>query len=200
VRHALSTAALGQAAEAAVVALAIGGDEAAFSELVGRRQAWLRSLLRRLCRDHALADDLAQQVLLQAWRSLNKLRSVTAFGAWLRQLAINAWLNQLRAAPARMHAIDATANAVEVEETTTPTPGEALDLDRALALLARDERLCIVLAYNEGLSHSEISAATALPLGTVKSHIKRGAERLRTLLEAYQPIEGPSVEGNRHVR
>ena len=49
------------------------------------------------------------------------------------------------------------------------TPGEALDLDRALSLLARDERLCIVLAYNEGMSHGEISAATALPLGAVKS-------------------------------
>src|SRR4029453_6729409 len=120
VKRALSTAALSQAAEAAVVALAIGGDAAAFSELVERRQTWLRNLLRRLCRDHALADDLAQQVLLQAWRSLDKLRSVTAFGAWLRQLAINAWLNHLRAAPARRHALDLTANAIEVEQTTTP--------------------------------------------------------------------------------
>ena len=94
----LSTAALSQAAEAAVVALAIGGDEAAFSELVGRRQTWLRNLLRRLCRDHALADDLAQQVLLQAWRGLPKLRSVAAFGSWLRQMAVNSWLNHVRSA------------------------------------------------------------------------------------------------------
>jgi RNA polymerase sigma-70 factor (ECF subfamily) len=182
----LSTAALSQAAEAAVVALAIGGDEAAFSELVGRRQTWLRNLLRRLCRDHALADDLAQQVLLQAWRGLPKLRSVAAFGSWLRQMAVNSWLNHVRSAR--------ETSAVEVEEAFTPTPGEALDLDRALSLLARDERLCIVLAYNEGMSHGEISAATSLPLGTVKSHIKRGSERLRTLLDAYQPAEA------RHVR
>ena len=63
-----------------------------------------------------------------------------------------------------------------------------LDLDRALARLASDERLCVVLAYSEGMSHSEISAATGLPLGTVKSHIKRGSERLRTLLDAYEPL------------
>jgi RNA polymerase sigma-70 factor, ECF subfamily len=182
----LSTAALSHAAEAAVVALAIGGDEAAFSELVGRRQSWLRNLLRRFCRDHALADDLAQQVLLQAWRGLPKLRSVAAFGSWLRQMAVNAWLNHVRSS-------HPTSN-VEVEEAFTPTPGEALDLDRALSLLARDERLCIVLAYNEGMSHSEISTTTALPLGTVKSHINRGSERLRTLLDAYQPAEA------RHVR
>jgi len=187
VRSPLSTAALGQAAEAAVVALAIGGDEAAFSELVRRRQAWLRNLLRRFCRNHALADDLAQQVLIQAWRSLRNLKSVAAFGAWLRQLAINAWLGHLRAAPPQEQPA--------VEATHAPTLGEALDLDWALAHLARDERLCIVLAYNEGMSHGEISAATHLPLGTVKSHIKRGSERLRTLLDAYQPIEG-----TRHVR
>jgi RNA polymerase sigma-70 factor (ECF subfamily) len=191
VRPALSTAALGQAAEAAVVALAIGGDEAAFSELVRRRQSWLRNLLRRLCRDPALADDLAQQALLQAWRSLRTLKSITAFGGWLRQLALNVWLNHLRSAP-KLASIEDTAAA---EQAVTHTTGEALDLDRALGLLSRDERLCIVLAYHEGMSHGEISSATNLPLGTVKSHIKRGSEHLRVLLHAYQP-----AESNRHVR
>ena len=66
---------------------------------------------------------------------------------------------------------------------------EQLDLDRALAQLAPDERLCIVLAYSEGMSHGEISALTALPLGTVKSHIRRGGERLRALLDAYEPLK-----------
>jgi RNA polymerase sigma factor (sigma-70 family) len=193
VRRALSSAALGQAAEAALVALAIGGDEAAFSELVRRRQSWLRNLLRRLCRDPALADDLAQQALLQAWRSLRTLKSVMAFGGWLRQLAINVWLNHLRSAPKHESLDDIDVGGGE--PTLTHTTGEALDLDRALALLSRDERLCIVLSYNEGMSHGEISSATNLPLGTVKSHIKRGAERLRVLLHAYQP-----AESNRHVR
>ena len=81
--------ALGQVAEATVVALAMSGDAAAFSELVRRRQSALRNLLRRLSRDPALADDLAQQAFVKAWRSLPKLRSVGAFGAWLRRLAVN---------------------------------------------------------------------------------------------------------------
>ena len=67
-KGALPSAALGQADERAVLALAICGDITAFSELVRRRQSWLRNLLRRLCRDPTLADDLAQQVFLQAWR------------------------------------------------------------------------------------------------------------------------------------
>jgi RNA polymerase sigma factor (sigma-70 family) len=188
VNRALSPTALGQAAEAALVALAIGGDAAAFSELVRRRQSWLRNLLRRLSRDHALADDLAQQVLLQAWRSLRTLKSIGAFGGWLRQLAVNAWLSHVRSHPRVAQSLDEIV-AAGAEPTMTHTTAEALDLDRALEHLASDERLCVVLAYNEGMSHGEISAATGLPLGTVKSHIKRGAERLRSLLQGYAPAE-----------
>jgi RNA polymerase sigma factor (sigma-70 family) len=185
------TALLEQAAEAAVVALAMGGDRQAFTELVWRRQSWLRNLLRRLCRDGALADDLAQQVLLQAWRALPQLHSVAAFGGWLRRLAINAWLAHRRGA--RMATVP-----LETEEelgvAATPGPsGAALDLDGALGQLRHEERLCVVLAYSEGMSHGEISAATRLPLGTVKSHVSRGAERLRGLLHAYDNSHGGKV-------
>jgi DNA-directed RNA polymerase specialized sigma24 family protein len=118
--RALSAASLGQAAEAAVVALAMSGDAAAFCELVRRRQSGLRNLLRRLCRDPALADDLAQQVFLQAWRSLPGLRSVAAFGAWLRRLALNAWLAHLRAAPPTL-----TMDAEDLASAAGPGAGRA---------------------------------------------------------------------------
>jgi RNA polymerase sigma-70 factor (ECF subfamily) len=178
--------ALGQVAEAAVVALAMNGDAAAFSELVRRRQGALRNLLRRLSRDPALADDLAQLAFLKAWRALPQLRSVGAFGAWLRRLAVNTWLEHVRAAPppALMSPQDLDGLAGAHQSTD-----EGLDLDRALAQLAPTERLCVVLAYSEGMSHGEISAATSLPLGTVKSHVRRGGERLRTLLDAYESTE-----------
>jgi RNA polymerase sigma-70 factor (ECF subfamily) len=185
--RAQSGAPFGEAAEAAVVALAIGGDHCAFTELVRRRQSWLRNLLRRLCHDPALADDLAQQVFLRAWRSLSTLKSIGAFPAWLRRLAINAWLAHVRAADPATVPADAAELAAP---TLMPACGEQIDLDRALAQLSRDERLCVVLAYSEGMSHGEISAATALPLGTVKSHIRRGTLRLRTLLDDYEPQEG----------
>lgn len=189
----LSRAALGEAAEAAVVAVAMSGDREAFCELVRRREVWLRGLLRRLCRDPTLADDLAQQVLLQAWRSLPALKSVNAFGAWLRRLAINGWLAHRRSAAAT--ALDPLPQELPASVMLVPAVGERFDLDRALAHLAQDERLCVVLAYSEGMSHGEISAATSLPLGTVKSHIRRGTQRLRGLLHAYQPSEERTYAG-----
>jgi RNA polymerase sigma-70 factor (ECF subfamily) len=182
--------ALGTAAESALLALAIRGEAAAFSEIVRRRQSWVRNLLRRLCRDPALADDLAQQTFLQAWRSLHSLKTAAAFAAWLRKLALNAWLQHLRAAQGSAGRL---APAIPEPATTAPV-GVQVDLDRALAQLREPVRLCVVLAYHEGLSHGEISTITALPLGTVKSHIKRGAEQLRSLLCAYNPQQGDHDE------
>jgi RNA polymerase sigma-70 factor (ECF subfamily) len=79
----------------------------------------------------------------------------------------------------------ASADGLEPEGIVDPPLGEHLDLDRALARLPPDVRLCIVLGYGERMSHGEISEATGMPLGTVKSHIARGAARLREMLEAY---------------
>jgi RNA polymerase sigma-70 factor (ECF subfamily) len=181
---------LGSASEAAIVALAMNGDDAAYGELVRRRQSALRNLLRRLSRDAALADDLAQQVFLSAWKSMRSLRSPLAFGGWLRKLAVNAWLMHLRTSRREVLEDDERLQR-RLDNVAAPAPvAEQVDLDAALAQLPSDVRLCVVLAYSEGMSHREISESTAIPLGTVKSHIARGAARLRELLNAY---------GERHV-
>lgn len=172
---------LGEASEVAVVALAMNGDNAAFGELVRRRQDAIRNLLRRMTREPALADELAQQAFVLAWKSIRSLKSPTAFGAWLRRIAVNCWLHQARAKKVE----------VALDEGSLPegqwvsTVAERLDLDGALATLSPDARLCVVLAYSEGMSHAEISEITAIRLGTVKSHVARGAARLREILHAY---------------
>lgn len=185
--RALSPNALRGADELSVVACAIVGDDNAYGELVRRRQGAIRQLFRRLCRDPALADDLSQQTFLQAWRSIDTLKSPAAFGGWLRRLAINVWLQRARAE--RPRSGGSTAELDEAtEELARPMPmlNEQMDLDSALATLPHDVRLCITLAYAERMSHREICEATALPLGTVKSHITRGAARLRQVLgDAY---------------
>ena len=172
---------LGEASEVAVVVLAMNGDDAAFGELVRRRQQAIRNLFRRLTRNPALADDLAQQAFVLAWKSIRTLKSPSAFGAWLRKLAVNCWLQHARV---KQHEV-ALADEALLEGQAVSTVAERLDLDAALATLPPQSRLCVVLAYSEGMSHAEISDSTAIPLGTVKSHIARGAARLREILRAY---------------
>jgi RNA polymerase sigma-70 factor (ECF subfamily) len=169
--------------EASIVALARAGDDSAYEELVRRFQTLIRNLMRRLCRDNALADDLSQQVFLQAWRRLAKLREPAAFGGWLRRIAISEWLQYLRHRTIALDPLDEDAVYLDVEQ---PAVDKNIDLDLALSQLSPAVRLCIVLAYNEGMSHSEIVAATAWPLGTIKSHIARGGARLRELLAIYR--------------
>ena len=72
------------------------------------------------------------------------------------------------------------------ERPSTETPGVAVDLDRALARLEPHIRTCVVLSYNEGMSHREIAGLTEMPLGTVKTHIRNGARRLQEILSAYE--------------
>lgn len=177
----LAVADLQKAADTLVVALACAGDDSAFAEVLRRRQARVRRFMYHLCRQTALADDLAQQVFLMAWRSLGQLRSAVAFDGWLKRIMVNVWLQEVRRGKL------ATVSDVDPEDFAGRDDSTALrmDLDDALATLPPDMRLCVVLAYNEGLSHPEIVALTRLPLGTVKSHITRGATRLRETLADY---------------
>lgn len=177
----LSAADLRQAADPLVIALACAGDARAFAEIVARRHPRVRKFMYHLCRSPSLGDDLAQQVFLTAWRSLKQLRSAAAFDGWLKRIMVTTWLEDVR----RRKLAYAPELDAEQMGFYSETTAERLDLDAALALLPPEVRLCVVLAYNDGLSHREIVALTGLPLGTVKSHISRGAARLRETLAAY---------------
>jgi RNA polymerase sigma-70 factor (ECF subfamily) len=170
-----------QTAEALLVALAKTGDSAAFTELMHRRQSWIRNLMRRCCNDQTLADDLAQQVFFTAWRDIGQVRQANSFAGWLRRLAMNTWHQHQRKN-------DPLAGALQPNEeadASNSSSSIAMDLDLALAQLSAAERQCVVLSYHEGLSHSEIAELTALPLGTIKSHIRRGSQQLKEFLSDY---------------
>lgn len=175
--------------ESLLVGLARNGDRRAYEELVRQRQTWIRNLMRRFSGDVTLADDLAQQVFLQGWRNIRHLQRRGRFGAWLKRIAINVWLQYLRKKDPLRHADEHSGDQGAQQEVT----GIGMDLDRALAALPEDVRLCIVLSYYEGMNHSEITEYTNLPLGTVKSHIRRGTKRLRASLSAYTAPPGEEV-------
>ena len=165
------------------------GDQAAFQQLVERHQAAIRRFLRRLAAgDHGTADDLAQETFLLAFRKLHTLKSGSSFTSWLHTIAYRQFL-QFQRKHARQTVM------AEPPEQSVDTR-QAVDAEILLPILMKqvsaEERACLTLAYATGMSHPEIVKITGLPLGTVKSHISRGRQKLQKWLKEHDhPISGP---------
>ena len=166
----------------------VSSDRHAFSELVKRNQSSLRGFLRGLSKgDHALADDLAQETLIEAYRSLRKFEGGSTFNTWLLGIAYNRFRGHMRRN--REEPVDMS---LEIDQptdgaTSNPRPSSDIgqDLDAAMATLRPEEQTALRLCYREGLSHEEAAVLMGCPLGTLKTHILRAKARLRSLLDAY---------------
>ena len=160
------------------------GDPNAFGELVRRYQSPVRAFLRKLTRgDAALADDLAQETFLRAWRKLETFRAEGRFSTWLFGIAVNEFRSQLRRD--RRHLWENPGGQpADTEPATGPSlDGLRLDLDEALLRLTLPERAAILLCCQHGLTHEEAAKTLRAPLGTVKTNILRGKEKLRRWLQ-----------------
>ena len=163
-------------------------DRAAFGELVLRHQSTVRNFLRHLTRgDAALADDLAQDTFVQAYRGLARFRGEANLSTWLVGIAHNHWRNARRRQ--REHTpIDVATGERELAVGASTTISDLQhDLSAALQQLSADEQLALHLGYQQGLSHGEIASLLDWPLGTVKTHLARSKEKLRHLLAAWNP-------------
>jgi RNA polymerase sigma-70 factor, ECF subfamily len=156
-------------------------DPRAYSELVRRHQSRIRGWLRQLTRNHAAADDIAQEAFITAWEKLGSFDGRGAFGAWLMKIAYTEFLMAHR----KRKSGERLAAAVEIELVDSHVHDPAgeqsaiADLERLLAVLNEDERAVMILCYAHGMSHGEASEVTGMPIGTVKSHITRGKEKIR---------------------
>lgn len=128
--------------------------------------------------DPALADDVAQDAFIQAFERCADFRGDGTFAAWVRRIAARLYIKR-RQKEARWTDLEAAEEPV----ASMPDRGRTLDLDEALKALSEVERVCVSLCHGAGMTHSEIAAALNLPLGTVKSHVKRALDKLRTRLE-----------------
>jgi RNA polymerase sigma-70 factor (ECF subfamily) len=138
-----------------------------------------------MCKDMAEADDLAQDAFVKAWERIRDLETPAAFPGWFRRIAVTTFLMAKRKQKANFDSIDDGTFEIAAEESTPEAAaGARIDLQKALATLSDGERLCVTLNHGEGLSHSEIVDLTGIPLGTVKSHVLRGTDKLRRMLEA----------------
>jgi RNA polymerase sigma-70 factor, ECF subfamily len=163
-------------------------DRAAFGELVARHQSKVRTVLRRLTKgDAAMADDLAQETFVLAWRNLKSFRFEARFSTWIYRIAFNAWQSEARKKREVLLEIDDDALPQGSEAyDEMPDVATRVDLERAMAVLSDGERAAITACYYADLSHEEAAAALGMPLGTVKTHVLRAKAKLKARLAAKE--------------
>ena len=191
------------------------GDREAFVELVNRYKQPVLNLVTRTLRDATEAEDLAQAVFVQVWKSAGRYQASAKFSTWLFTIARNSCLNELRRrarhpaepldAPHPEHEGESLHQPPDVQ---TATPPDALlhgelerKIEEALAALPENQRTAILLCRQDELSYDEIAAVLGCSLSATKSLIFRGREALNQRLKPYlQTGEWPSPEDNNFAR
>ena len=167
-----------------IVAILERDDRHAFGELVTRHQSKVRTVLRRLTRgDAALADDLAQETFVLAWKNLARFRFEARFSTWIYRIAFNAWQSEARKKREVLLEMDDDAPPPGSDAyDELPDIASRIDLERAMATLSDGERAAITACYYADLSHEQAAAALGMPLGTVKTHVLRAKAKLKARL------------------
>lgn len=160
-------------------------DSRAFDQLVLRHQSPIRCLLRRLADgNEALADDLAQEAFIIAWRKLDTFRNESRFPTWLHQIAYRVFLAHTRSQ--RDHeSLDVNADPGSVDSAARGSDFQH-DLEFAMLRLSEPERAVVTLCLGSSLTREEAAHVLQLPVGTVKTHLLRGREKLCTLLAEWK--------------
>ena len=172
---------------------ALAGSQSAFEQIVDRYQRPVISLIARMTGDRALAEDLAQETFVKAFRNLAAFDTTRRLSSWLFRIAHNTAIDAMRRSRPATASIDTphvTSAAGPYEPATPPGPdpverhelGRALEA--ALAELRPDQRAAVVLRYENGLSFDEIGAVLGVPEVTARSHVHRARKELARLLTA----------------
>lgn len=159
------------------------GNQRAFALLVNRHQSGLRASLRQWCQNDALADDLAQETFLKAFRKLESFQSNAKLSTWLYRIAYNTFLDYKKIKKNQFQdTFDDIDNVQSAASDKLEQVHQARDLDQALAQLPDIQRQSIDLCYTQGMSHSEAADVLQCPVGSVKSHVQRAKQKLKALL------------------
>ncbi len=188
--------------DAQLVARAVAGEQRAYELLVIKYQRRITRLAAHMVRDAELAQDVAQETFIRAWRALHQFRGEAQFSTWLHRIAVNtakrALMNRARSPVLTEAALQAgreddETSPVERESISETTPESELAareiaaaVQDALSALPEDLRRAITLREIEGLSYEDIAQTMNCPIGTVRSRIFRAREaisaRIRPML------------------
>jgi RNA polymerase sigma-70 factor (ECF subfamily) len=165
--------------DAPLLAAVCDGSDLAFNRLIDRHQQAIRTFLRGLAAGPEDADDIAQETFLAVWRHARQHKGGGSVRSWIFSIA---W-RKARDAQRRWfrgRKRDTTWHSLDPGEVEAPSSAEdLLALQQALQTLTLDQKAAVMLCIGSGFTHTEASEALGMPLGTVKSHVLRGRDRLR---------------------
>jgi RNA polymerase sigma-70 factor (ECF subfamily) len=165
------------------------GECDAFRILVNRHRERVRNLVYSILNDSAVVDDLAQDIFLKAYEGLPRFRFDAAFGTWLYRITVNRCRDEIRRKRTRIwiplqHLLERDDRELAAKTSIPPDDPELrAAIAAAIAALPEKLRVPVLLRDVEGLSYDEIAGVVDCDVGTVKSRLFRGRERLRAALK-----------------
>jgi RNA polymerase sigma-70 factor, ECF subfamily len=185
------------ATDAELVRGALGGVDAAYRELVGRYQRSVFSVIVRVVRDQARAEELAQDTFIKAFRALHTYDSGRKFAAWLLTIAHHVAIDEVRkgsldtvSLETLTHPRDDGSRAVDIPDAKAATPAALAErselagaLNIAISRLRPEYRELVSLKYEQELEYEDIADITGMPMGTIKSSLHRARKELQEQLQ-----------------
>lgn len=169
--------------DASLVRAARDGDERAFERLYRAHIGRVIALCARLTGSRDRGEELAHDVFVRVWRRLGQFRGDAAFTSWLHRLTVNFVLNERRGEGRRLMRVVPTDRIETLPARAAATsPGDDVDLERAIAALPPSARAVFVLHDVEGYRHEEIGEMLGIAIGTSKAHLCRARRLLREAL------------------
>ena len=170
---------------ALVTQVAVFHNKRAFDQLVRKYQSPVRRFfLNQTLGNEQLSDDLAQETFIKAYTSITKFRGMSSFSTWLMRIAYNVFYDEVR--KRKVESVELKENAKREESSPSsfliPHSSLNMDIHQALATLKDEERTCITLQLIDGYPIDQISKITGISENTVKSHLRRGKEKLANYL------------------
>ena len=166
---------------ALVTQVAMFHNKKAFDQLVRKYQSPVRRFfLNQTLGDEQLSDDLAQETFIKAYVNITKFRGMSSFSTWLMRIAYNVFYDDVRS---RKQTEDIDTSSAVRQSSKSGDSNLKMDIHAALALLKPDERSCITLQLIDGYPVDQISKITGINENTVKSHLKRGKDKMANYLK-----------------
>ena len=180
-----------------LIARVVEGDRGAFEMLYDRYASTVLGLALRMLGDREVAEDAVQEIFWRVWRRLGSFDRSRAFAPWLFGIAHNYCIDELRRRKVRPQSVyEDDENPILSEIADEADVGESALLAEqgrlvrsALEQLPEEQRQTLLLAYFGGLTQQEIAAKLGNPLGTVKTRMRLGLQKLRAVLQGQTLVE-----------